>query len=389
MPLFTLRTTPAILLIAFECGLLSAGCGRMHSSPLQGATTLQASAPAQSRPAEPTDAELARAGVNEAGLVPILEYHNIKPGKAITFRTPGQFRSDLQRLYTEGYRPVSLREYLQNRIDVPLGKHPVVLTFDDALRTQFRYRPDGNIDPDCAIGILQRFHADHPDFPIKATFFVLPREAFGSKRQAARKMRELIAMGCEVQNHTVTHRYFNRLSDAQICQEIALCRAAIEQAIPGTQVDMLALPGGILPRSHNRRILAAGEYEGIRYTNQAVLLAADCPAKSPIVHRFDPMALPRIVACEASHGITYWLNKLRAHPQNLYTSDGARDVVSIPETLTGQVDTGQLQGARLRIYKATTSISGTPRPAPTHRTKHSAIISTSLVPHLLLNGGIE
>jgi hypothetical protein len=31
-----------------------------------------------------------------------------------------------------------------------------------------------------------------------------------------------------------------------------------------------------MPRSHHRAILATGAYAGIRYTNRAILLAADC-----------------------------------------------------------------------------------------------------------------
>ena len=50
---------------------------------------------------------------------------------------------------------------------------PVILTFDDALRGQFNYTADGKIDPDCAVGILDDFHAQHPDWPLKGTFFVL------------------------------------------------------------------------------------------------------------------------------------------------------------------------------------------------------------------------
>ena len=122
--------------------------------------------------------ELARLHVNESGRIPILEYHDIKEGHKRLFRSPQAFRHDLERLYAENYRPISLRDYVDNRIDVPAGMSPVVLTFDDARESQFRYLPDGRLDPDCAIAILQEFARAHPDFPVKATFFALTEWGF-------------------------------------------------------------------------------------------------------------------------------------------------------------------------------------------------------------------
>lgn len=167
------------LSVMFAVGLLLGGCRHasppspLHEKPLP----LVALHQPLRRPA-PTDAELAHAGVNEVGTVPILEYHNLKAGRAMTFRTPRQFRNDLNRLLKERYRPISLRDYLHNRIDLPIGMHPVILTFDDACRTQFRYLPDGRIDPDCAVGIMQEFHTAHPDFPLNATFFYAAARSF-------------------------------------------------------------------------------------------------------------------------------------------------------------------------------------------------------------------
>ena len=210
-----------------------------------------------SSPTRATDAQLAAAGVNEAGDIPILEYHEISDGKSRMCRAANAFRHDLARLYAENYRPVLISNYIDNRIDIPLGASPVVLTFDDARASQFHYLKDGTIDPECAVGILQEFAKLHPDFPVKATFFVLPENAFGSKPDiAAQKINALLAMGCEVQNHTVTHRYFNRLSDEEVRKEIAMGAAMIERMAPEAKVDILALPGGILPA--NRSLLPSG-----------------------------------------------------------------------------------------------------------------------------------
>jgi peptidoglycan/xylan/chitin deacetylase (PgdA/CDA1 family) len=311
----------------------------------------------------PSDEEMARAGVNEAGLVPILEYHEIGAAPRYDsatkrmYRSEERFRHDLERLYDDGYRPITMREYLDNRIDLPLGRSPFIFTFDDARASQLRYRADGSIDPNCAVGILQAFHQAHPDFPLKATFFVLPNSekgnAFGiSAEDGVRKMRALQAMGFELENHTLHHRYFNRMADAAIAREIALGQAGIQNAVPQARIDVLALPGGYLPRSHSHTLLLAGESDGIHYANRAILMAGADPAPAPISRRYKAWHIPRILAVEESSGITYWLDYLEHNKSRRYVSDGVADTVSVPAAHAGDVDSSRLQGAQLHLYGA-------------------------------------
>jgi hypothetical protein len=72
-------------------------------------------------------------------------------------RTPDQFRQDLETLYAAGFLPVNMSDIASNSIDLPAGKSPVVLTFDDARGSQFKLIETDNamkIDPDCALGIM-------------------------------------------------------------------------------------------------------------------------------------------------------------------------------------------------------------------------------------------
>ncbi len=205
--------------------------------------------------AAPLSAEQLALKPNEAGVVPILMYHSIdtkgvgryKPDQVGSYvRSPQGFRKELQRLYDNDYRPVTLAEYLDNKIGIALGKSPVVMTFDDARETQFRYMPDGSVDPECAIGIMQEFARQHPDFPVKATFFVQPtpgtHTGFGQPESTQKKMQALVAMGCEIQNHTLTHANLRSLSDEKVQREIALCQQAIQKMLPQAHVDEFALP---------------------------------------------------------------------------------------------------------------------------------------------------
>ena len=130
--------------------------------------------------------QLAALHADEAGRIPILMYHAIggppfrgtlydKEGLNIA---PATFRKHLDLMYAAHWYPVNMRDVLTSHISVPAGKTPVVLTFDDARGTQFHYLKDGTIDPNCAVGILHAFHKKHPDWPLRATFYVLPQSAW-------------------------------------------------------------------------------------------------------------------------------------------------------------------------------------------------------------------
>lgn len=350
---------------------LSARAPAARQSPVP---TAPPAAPAAPNVPAQDDATLKEMRVNEVGRVPILEYHEIgpNPGNAsratrMMHRSVSEFEGDLQRLYEEGYRAVSLSEYLDNKMDLPLGTSPVILTFDDARSTQFRYLHDGSIDPDCAVGILQAFHEEHADWPLKGTFYVLPQGAFGSERYAVKKLRALVGMGFELGNHTLSHHYFNRMSDEAIAKEIALGKKYTERMAGGVHLDTLALPGGCKPRSHNYGVLTAGAYNGVTYHNRAVLDAWGGPAPAPVSIKYDPLRIPRVLGIETGDGIPYYLDYLQSHPAERYVSDGDPNTVTVPRRLSRFVKTASLHGLPLHTYDDGHKIVPDDTPAPSHR----------------------
>jgi peptidoglycan/xylan/chitin deacetylase (PgdA/CDA1 family) len=241
-----------------------------------------------------------------------------------------------------------MSEYLENRIDLPLGKSPVLLTFDDSIESQFRYLPDGSLDPNCALGILEAFHKEHPDFPTKATFFVLPSRLFDQSGLREQKLQELVDKGFDIGNHTVTHRLLRRLPDTEVQKEIASAADRLQKIAPKARIETLALPGGVLPR--NQALLKSGQWEGISYTNQATFLAGAEPSPPPASKKFKPMRLPRVLAVEEPMGITYWLNMLRDTPGMRYISDGDPNTITVPKFKADTVEKARLQGKNLRTY---------------------------------------
>lgn len=323
------------------------GCRQQPTTPRPAAMPYT---PPGSAPTVTGDEQLKQAKVNESGEVPILEYHDVvaRENPKQFARSQANFRRDLERLYAEGYRPVLLHDYLDNRIAIPLGTSPVVFTFDDSRASQFRYLPDGTVDPDCALGIFQAFAARHPDFPVKATFYVLPDTMFGQPKLATKKLQTLLALGCEIGNHTVKHLKLASLSDQEVQQELAGCVSKTQHMLAQVQMDTVALPYGSFP--HNRALLASGSSEGQTYANRAALKVGAEPAPSPASTKFKPMALPRIQAYDGESGSTFWLNQLKKHPKRRYVSDGDPHTITVPKAEVDKVDTKRLQGATLRTY---------------------------------------
>jgi peptidoglycan/xylan/chitin deacetylase (PgdA/CDA1 family) len=239
------------------------------------------------------------------GKVFVAEYHHIRAGKGGMFRTVPEFKKDLERFYRDGFRPVTVAEYVGNHFQLAPGASPVVFTFDDANPTQFAYLKDGSVDPNCAIGIWQDFAKLHPDFPIKATFYVLPNPW----RQPAfvqRKLKYLLSLGCEIGNHTITHPILHKLTDEQVMKEIGGAQLYI-QKLGAPAPTSLAFPFGSSPK--NKALVRGFVYMGqkIHFTN-AMLVGAE-PARSPNDPKLDPYRIPRIQANNVPSGLDDWMNQ--------------------------------------------------------------------------------
>lgn len=293
------------------------------------------------------DARVSALLPNELGFVPVLMYHEIGPREGRLIRSAANFRRDLTQLYSRGYRPITATEYLTGRIDLPAGASPVVITFDDARRSQFCRRPDGSIDPNCAVGILLDFHRRHPDFAMKATFFVLPLSAFGQPKFAKEKLRDLLRWGCEIGNHTVTHRNLRLASNEAVQREIGECAQLIESMAPGAPVQSVAFPGGHTP--HNAALILTGESNGRRYTNLGGFLAGDCPAPAPAARIFTPYRVPRIEPGASGAGIDSWLKRLDSGDPPRYVSDGDPVHITAPRRCAALLDTARADRRQVRL----------------------------------------
>jgi peptidoglycan/xylan/chitin deacetylase (PgdA/CDA1 family) len=244
----------------------------------------------------------------------ILEYHRVLPKDTRYDRSIKKFRQDLQLLYEKGFRPITLSQYLDNKIDIAPGASPVVITFDDSDPSQFTILPDGTIDPNCAVGIWQKFAQKYPDFPIRAMFYILPNGPFGQKALQAKKMQMLKEWGCEVGSHTWNHKNLTKLSDNDVKFQITRSVDWIRSL--GFEPRHLALPYGNSPK--NPSILKGFMSGGKRYGFDSVTLAGSAPAYAPTDKRLNPYRIPRVQAVDIDYGFKYWLEVERKMRIALY-----------------------------------------------------------------------
>jgi len=228
---------------------------------------------------------------------PVLEYHLISQPESRWTRTPENFKKDLEWLYANGYYPMNLRDILNNFKDLPGGKKPVVLTFDDSSSSQFRYLTNGEVDPDCAVGIIKSFHEKHPrDWPMRATFFILiqtnnpDRNIFGQPEYQKKKLCQLTAWGMEVASHTYSHDRLSDVSPEYARYELARSYKALKE-LSGQEIVSIALPMGLYPKDES---IFSSQYQKIKYDFKLVAEVDGGMQPAPASPKFDPHHIRRI-----------------------------------------------------------------------------------------------
>ena len=308
--------------IATAC--LVTGCA--GSSDVSAGPTPTPPVSASPSPSAAPEVDPAAVKANELGVVPVLMYHQlVAQPKGVYDQTPAQFTAELTRLYHQGYRTVTADALVSGTMDVPAGKSPMVLTFDDATVSQYGELPDGSVDPKSALGILLAVgKANGEEHPV-ATFYV-NEEPFAGRLKYLKKLHDL---GMEIGDHTLTHANLKRLNDTQVQGEIAKDLTLIRRAVPGIDVTTMALPLGVHPL--NKGLAAKGRFGTTAYSFKAVMLVGAGPAPSPYSAKFKPFAVPRLLSGHDKSlyfAATYWLNRIGT---TRYISDGDPDHVSFPK----------------------------------------------------------
>ena len=313
---------------------------------------------------------------DELGRIPIVMYHNIgkDPKDTKLSRTVASFNRDLNLMYKDNWYPINLSQILDDSIDVPAGKKPIVITFDDAWVSQFRLIDAGSslkLDPNCAVGLMESFVKAHPDWKLRATFFALPKQAFkvdvfDQPGLGPQKLKYLTDNGMEIGNHSTVHGSFAKYDAGRVQKELGGAQALLSAALPGIKIRSVALPFGVYPR--DKKVwpyLLKGSYGNASYQYEAALLAAWQPNPSPSSKDYKAIQLQRITPEDIVNGLANWLKRLdHVRPYAAYVSDGDPNCISFPAEELPKADLARLKARGKLVHPYSPGDKGGAAPAP-------------------------
>ncbi len=266
--------------------------------------------------------------------IPLLEYHHFGPKEDRWTRSYDHFRKDLEWLYNNDYRSVSMADFTAGNFSLSPGMKPVVFTFDDGLDSQIQLDKDGKVLPDTAVGIMDNFLKVHPDFGSASVFYV-NGNFFSASPDRVRVVQYLLTTGREVQNHTLNHADLSKSSTTEIEKQMGWFDPYFRKELyarggewmtslnPGLS---LAYPFGGVPKTTDGMDVVK------KYTKYALLVGAD-PAYPPGNLKFDAYHIPRIQAIDDE-----WRRWFRRSPGSVAREEGKdRGEVFVPYRVPGTV----------------------------------------------------
>ncbi len=282
---------------------------------------------------------------NENGKIMVLMYHKFaeKSNDGWTRALSG-FKKDLQLLYDKNYYPINMNDYIEGNIDVPYGKTPVILTFDDGTAGQLSFEWVNNVftvKNNTAVKVYQDFVKEHPDFPMKGTFYIMSTNFFGSKGTLKQRLEYLVNLGFEIGNQTQNHYALQNATSAdKVKEEVGGLAKFVDGLIPGYKITSFSIPGGSMTKKYEAEVYS-GEYDGFKYENKGVvLLYGSKPTLSPIDKELDLKKIPRIRVSgneKLDKDLEYWINYFDEHPEEKYVSDGDANTFVINKEDTDKV----------------------------------------------------
>lgn len=329
-----------------------------------------------------TPEELLEYRPNELGSIPIFMYHNLVSDSSLEghlYRTYDEFWDDLQWLYDRNFYLVGINAVVRGDIDVPPGKHPVVLTFDDSSSMHFSFElgPDGEPVTDengdyvptanSAVGIIERFANEHPDFGRTAHFSTIPQFKFSWPEYEQDEWYEakilwLMDNGYEIGNHTSDHTDLTLMDDMTFARNLAEPYIWISDFVdpdhPGFAMGVLTLPYGAYPEGgwtgEKFHYLSEGfSWEGTRVPMEGALLVCCGPSPSPFHDEYSRLWIPRIRGDDPD--FARFGEEIDKGWVILYTSDGNPDTVTIPWPLPqyqwGKLDVEAVTSRGLTLVK--------------------------------------
>ena len=289
--------------------------------------------------------------INELGKVPIMMYHsiiNMKDSETKNIggnvdkngynRTSESFIRDLEFYYNEGYRMISLDDYINGVVDVEYGKSPIILTFDDGNENNIKVNgldENGNIiiDENSAVGILESFKKKYPDYNVTATFFV-NEGLFKQSEYNEKILNWLVENNYDIGNHTNGHIDISKKTSNEVSTSVGYIYNVLDKIIPEKYVNIVALPfGSPYKKEHsNFNSVINSEYEGIKYETISTLRVGWEPEVSVFDKKFDKTFLKRVRAYD-NNGVDFDIEMVFKNlKKDRFVSDGLKKNITLKES---------------------------------------------------------
>ncbi|MDF1616701.1 polysaccharide deacetylase family protein [Petrocella sp. FN5] len=291
-------------------------------------------------------------GVNEIGDIMVVMYHGIMDNPPY-HRSKEDFIRDLQYFYDNNYYLISMKEYLSQQIDAPLGKTPIVLTFDDGLASTFALI-ENEVDPESAIGILEEFVQEHNDFGKAATLFIhATNQNFKGDGDALQRLEWLIENGYEIGNHSATHADLSKLSKDALIKEIGQVDYFLKALIPDYNMLAITYPYGKRPEASLIQYLSHGQYEDVEFGYEVGFREGPSSKMVPPSHiKFDPYNAPRVRGSEGDVQDLWWfLDYYEKNADERYISDGNANTIVVPKEKVDLVNNDKVMDMELIVYE--------------------------------------
>lgn len=176
-------------------------------------------------------------------------------------------------------------------------------------------------NPNSAVGIMEKFNKEYPEFKLNGTFFINSTSFFEGEGTKEERLKYLIDKGFEIGNHTSTHVNFSKASIETIQKEIGIVSNLVSDLTNGYTISALALPYGISSKEY-KSYIASGEYNGKTYENKIILLVGSSPVYSSKNEKTNLLALPRVRARGGEKAVPqdlyYWLEIMEKNPEKKY-----------------------------------------------------------------------
>lgn len=292
---------------------------------------------------------------NELGHIMVVMYHGILDLPPY-HRIEEDFLKDLQYMYDNNYRLISMEDYKNNNINIKAGFTPIVLTFDDGLSTTFSLEEvEGKLvaKKGTAIELLERFCNENPDFGKAASLYINGgKNAFEGAGTYEERLNWLVDNGYEIGNHTYSHPKLSQLNAEEIQKEIGMVDTLIKKAIKDYTVDVITYPHGIRPEESLRKFVVSGSYEGQSYNYSLGFREGPSGPMVPPLHiDFDPYNCPRVRGSDGAEGdLWWWFNYYENHPKMKFISDGNPNRISVPQEYEDKINLELIEEKELYIY---------------------------------------